>query len=167
MEVTQGSTKPSKRLRFAGQASPRIPQNRFWQSSEEYTSSEYPVSEYTSFEDSIYVQISNQVDALAGTYELLNKDALQTWAQTHPNALLALQTVPDVIAMHFADADLSLEVKSDPEEPSPPKLYVRITTPMSVSDAVDSFMHVNEVLAPRLRKGSDGDMVLTYDVVPS
>ncbi|MFO8233097.1 MAG: hypothetical protein R6U20_10555 [Longimonas sp.] len=167
MEVTKGFTKPGKRLRFAGQASPRILQDRFWQSSEEYTSSEYLVSEYTSFGDSIYVQVSNQVDALAGTYEILNKDALQAWAQTHPNALLALQTVPKVIAMHFADADLRLEVKSDPEEPSPPKLYVRIMTPMPISDAVDAFMRVNETLAPRLRKASDGDIVLTYDVVSS
>jgi len=156
MEVIQSSGRPDKRLKFGRTTSFRPLPGRSWQSPEEYTS----------LEDSIYWQISSQVDVLADTYAIINKDALQTWAQTHPDALLALQAAPETIAAHFADADLRLEVKSDPEEPGPPKLYVRIITRMSVSDAVDAFMHVNEKMAPRLRRASDGDMVLTYDVIP-
>lgn len=123
--------------------------------------------EYASSEDSIHWQVSEQVDTLANTYEIVNREALLAWARTHPDALRALERIPDAITTHFAEAALQLEVKSDPEEPRARKLYVRIVTPLPVSDAVEAFMQVNEKLAPRLRKASGGDVVLTYDIALS
>ena len=157
MKSIQGPLESSERIKPGRTMTVRTATIRPWQTSGEFVSSE----------DSIYWQVSDQVDALASTYEIANKDVLRAWTLTHPDALLALGQIPNVIGIHFTEADLKLEVKNDPEESGTPQLYVRIVTSMPVSEAVDAFMHVNEKLASRLRKVSDGNIVLTYDVMPA
>jgi len=96
-------------------------------------------------------------------YAIKKEQEVRFWLERRPGTRTMLQQIPGVIAEFFPDADLRLEVRTDPESVSDEGLGIYIRTGMESEGAVEQLLALDAAWGDRLHDLTDGALFLNVE----
>jgi hypothetical protein len=95
------------------------------------------ISAFTTTDTNSYlIAVSAEIDTIEPFYQLRERERVRAFLQDHKNLLPLLLEAPSVIEQIFGrTSQLTLEVRSDPEDEVCAELFIYVQTPCAPKDA--------------------------------
>jgi len=90
-----------------------------------------------------------------------------SWLERHPGARTVLRKAPGAVAEFFPDADLRLEVRTDPESAVDERLGMYVRTDMDPENAVERLVSFDSEWGGRLHGLTEANLLFNIEAKAS
>jgi hypothetical protein len=111
---------------------------------------------------STFMETEDTVGLLKPVYGIENERELRLWLERYPGSKKVLLLAPDVVGNYFPDAELRLEIRTDPET-GDQCLGIYVRTDLDPSEAVDQFTTFDSRWGDKIHALTDGDLLINIE----